>query len=164
MQSSLCLVGLRDVLGSSFLDLQSQVFSDSMTHILAHVSFVGQLCERFVALQLFFSPSGAPRCGSLPSVPPRGGSAVSGSPLSGEHSPVSCCAPLFAALPNGAPTLRRDAPFCFAGPLGAPQFPCGSGSSATRVLLCAFSQFPSASSSLSPCSLGREALVSTRLC
>ena len=45
----------------------------------------------------------------MPSVvPPLGGSAVSSSHLSGEHSPVSCRAPLFAALPNGAPALRRE--------------------------------------------------------
>ena len=69
----------------------SRIFSprcslNSMTQILAHVSYVGQVCERFVALVLFFSPSWAPRCNSAPSVPPRGGSAVPGSPLSVEHS------------------------------------------------------------------------------
>ena len=48
----LCLVGLRDVLGSSFLDLQSQVFSElhGLHPCIAHVSFFGQVCERFVAL------------------------------------------------------------------------------------------------------------------
>ena len=41
VQSGLCLVGLRDVLGSSFLDLQSHVFSEltslHMSRLLASV-------------------------------------------------------------------------------------------------------------------------------
>ena len=109
-----------------------------MTYILAHVSFVGQMCERFVALQLFFSPSWAPRCrpmftllGALQS-------------LAGEHSPVSCRAPLCSFIVDLVPrqlSLR--------------------GSPGSTLL---FSQFPSASSSLSQCSRGCEALVSSRLC
>ena len=51
----------------------------------------------------------------------------------------------------------------------SPQFSCESGSSETFLARVsgsyfALSQFPSASSSLSQCSLGSEALVSSRLC
>ena len=63
---------------------------------------------------------------------------------------------LLQLFPNGLLALRCDTSFCLACPpaLWAPQFCHGSGPSSTflarvQVLLCAFSQFPSASSSLS---------------
>ena len=105
VQSGLCLVGLRDV--TSLL----------MSRLL------GKCAKDSSLFSSSFHPLGLHAVALCPGFP-RGGSAVSGSPLSGEHSPVSCRAPLFA---NGAPALR-DAPFCFAGPhlvprqLGFPSF------------------------------------------
>ena len=137
---------------------------NSMTTSLRMSRLLGKCAKDSSLFSSSFHPLGLHAVALCPAFP------LFGAPQSQVHpilvSTLSglCRALLFAALPNGAPALRRDAPFCSAGPLGAPQFPCGSGSSATRVLLCASSQFPSASSLLSPCSLGCEALVSSSLC
>ena len=100
---------VRDVLGSSFVDLQSQVFSElhdsHLCTCLVCWASVRKI-RRSLAL-LFFLGSTLWLCA--------------------QRSLVS--------------TLRSavQRAVCFAGPFGAPQFPCGSGSSATRILLCAFS-------------------------
>ena len=158
-------------LGSSFLDLQSQVFSqlhDShpCTCLVCWAS-VRTVCR---SLALLFSLLGSTLwlCAQRSSLLGALQSQVHPLLVSTLWSlAVLHCLQLF---PNGAPS----SPLCFvlfcwssSLPLGAPQvwflgnFLCEG---LRFYLLCAFSQFPSASSSLSQCSLGCEAVVSRRLC
>ena len=113
--------------------------------VLKSGRLLGPLTQRR-SLPLLFSLLGS-TLQLCASIPPSWGLCSLRFTLAGEHSPVSGRAPLFAALPNEPPALRRDTTFCFAGPpsfLGAPQFSCESGSSANdpceglRVPLCAF--------------------------
>ena len=158
-------------MGSSFLDVQSQVLSQLHdSHPCTCLVCWASVRTIHRPLALLFLPLGL-HAVALCRAFPLGGSAVSSSPLAGEHSPVSCRAPLFAALPQRGSQLSAVTSFCFAGP---PAFPLGLRSfivdlvpqqrSFLRGLLYACSQFPSASSSLSQCSLGCEAVVSSRLC
>ena len=103
---------------------------NSVTHIFAHVS----LCERFVALQLFFSPSWAPRwlCAKrfflLEALQSHVHPFLLVSTL---RSLAVHCLRLF---PNGAWSSRVTPRFRLGGPPAfpwAPQFCFGSGPSAT---------------------------------
>ena len=144
MQLGLCLVGLRDVLGSSFLDLQSQVFSNSMTLTSLHMSrLLGKCAKDSSHFSSSFHPLGL--------------HAVALCPVWALQSQVHPI--LVSTLRSAVPLFRR---FVLLVPLGSnflvDLVPWQFGS------CFAFSQFPSASSLLSPCSLGCEAPVSSKLC
>ena len=145
-QSSLCLVGLRDVLGSSFLDLQSQVFSElhdshPCTRLVCWASV--RKIRRSLALLFTFLGSTLWLCAQR--------SLVGVLLVSTLRSlAVLRCLQLF---PTGLQLSAVTRRFVLLVPLGLRSFLVDLVSSATRVLLCPFSQFPS-TSSLFPCSLG----------
>ena len=164
VQSGLCLVGFRVVLGSSFLDLQSQVFSELYDSHPCTCLVCWATVRKIRRSLVLLSTSWVPRCGSVPSVPPLGGSAVSGSPLSGDHSPVSAVLHCLQLFPMGLQIFAVTRRFCFfLVPWGSAVslwiWFLGNSGSTLRFQPVSFT-----SSLLSPCSLGCEALVSSRLC
>ena len=123
VQSGLCLVGLRDVLGSSFLDLQSQVFSElhdshPCTRLVCWASV--RKIHRSLALLFSFLGSTLWLCAQR--------SSLLGALQSQVHTLLVSTLRSLALLhclqlfPMVLPALRCDTSFCFAGP---PAFPLG---------------------------------------
>ena len=151
--------GGRAAPGSSFLDLQSQVFSE-LHDSHPCTCLVCWASVRDSSLFSFsFHPLGLHAVALCPAFP------LVGALQSQVHFQVSTlrsvavlhCLQLFPVGLQLSAVTRR---FVLLVPLELRSFLVDL---VPRQLVCAFSQFPSASSSLSPCSLGCEALVGSRL-
>ena len=165
-----CLVGLRNVLGSSFLDLRSQVFSE-LTSL--HMSrLLGKCAKDFSLFSSSFHPLRLHTVALCPAFPLLGALQSQVHPLlvsTLQSLAVFHCLQLFPQRGSQLSAVTILSCWSSSLPLGAPQFyfdlvPSQLSLRGSQVLLCAFNQFPSASSLLSPCSLGCEALVNSRLC